>query len=187
MIPRDDAGEEAEEDVVSDAVREARDAALNLLSYRARSVAEMEGRLGKKGFEGAVVAEVVSWLLDLGYLDDREFARQFLDERLRRRPRGPFALVREMQKRGVERGLAEEVLADLMAEHEIDETDLARDTARRWLTRQPARIVRVLEEGDSVGSGDDALKARRRLYAHLERKGFRREVVRAVLDGITGG
>lgn len=167
-----------------EAVGEARDAALNLLSYRARSVAEMEGRLRKKGFDEPVVADVVARLLELGYLNDRDFARQFLDERLRRRPRGPFALVQEMQKRGVDRGLAEEVLADLMAERGIDEAGLARDTARRWLSRQSSRVVRLLEEGES---SDDALKVRRRLYAHLERKGFRREVVRGVLDRIAGG
>lgn len=163
---------------------EARDAALNLLSYRARSVAEMEGRLRKKGFEETVIADVVAWLLELGYLNDRDFARQFLDERLRRRPRGPFALIRETQKRGVDRSLAEEVLADLMSERGIDEADLARDTARRWLSRQPGRVARLLEEG---GSGDDVLKARRRLYSHLERKGFRREVVRGVLEQVGGG
>lgn len=171
-------------------VRRARDAALRLLSVRARSVAEMERRLRKKDFDGSVVSEVVTWLLDLGYLDDREFARQFLDERLRRRPRGPFALVRELQKRGVDRGVAEEILAALMAEQEIDEADLAMDTARRWLTRQPRRIVRLLKEeaegtGDGAAeSGGEALKARRRLYAHLERKGFSRGVIREVVESI---
>lgn len=178
-----DTSRERDEGAPSDAVRDARDAALNLLSYRARSVAEMEGRLGKKGFDDPVVADVVAWLLDLGYLNDRDFARQFLDERLRRRPRGPFALIQEMQKRGVDRTLAEEVLAELMDERGIDEAELARDTARRWLSRQSSRVARLLEEG---GSGDDVLKARRRLYSHLERKGFRRGVVRNVLDRITG-
>jgi len=179
----DEDGEDGSE-AADKAVSQARDAALNLLSYRARSVAEMEGRLRKKGFDDPVIAEVVARLLDLGYLNDRDFARQFLDERLRRRPRGPFALIQEMQKRGVDRGLAREVLSELMAERGIDEAELARDTARRWLSRQSGRVARLLEEG---GSGDDALKARRRLYSHLERKGFRREVVRSVLDRITGG
>lgn len=178
-------------------VGRARDAALHLLSFRARSVTEMERRLRKKEFDDSVVAEVVAWLLDLGYLDDREFARQFLDERLRRRPRGPFALVRELQKRGVDRGTAEEVLDALMTERGIDETDLARDTARRWLSRQSRGVVTLLTSGTSTDSGlaagsagsgessrEDFLKARKRLYGHLERKGFSRGVIREVVEAV---
>ncbi|MDX1567725.1 MAG: regulatory protein RecX [Longimicrobiales bacterium] len=197
--------DEPEVDDRSETVSRARDAALHLLSFRARSVTEMERRLRKKDFDESVVSEVVTRLLDLGYLDDREFARQFLEERLRRRPRGPFALVQELQKRGVDRGLAEEVLDALMAEREIDEADLARSTARRWLSRQSRKVVVVLESGgspsspDTTGSdpadGDAAReafrKARRRLYGHLERKGFSRgvirEVVRDLLDEMEGG
>ncbi|MFP3947369.1 MAG: regulatory protein RecX [Longimicrobiales bacterium] len=183
-------------------VSRARDAALHLLSFRARSVDEMERRLRKKDFEESVVSQVVARLLDLGYLDDREFARQFLEERLRRRPRGPFALIQELLNRGVDRGLAEEVLDALMVEKEIDEADLARDTARRWLSRQSRRVTAVLASRGSrtsAGSteseadqGREAFtKARRRLYGHLERKGFSRGVIREVvgdlLEELDGG
>lgn len=172
--------------MTDDTIGKARDAALHLLSFRARTVTEMERRLRKKDFEESVVAEVVAWLLDLGYLDDREFARQFLEERLRRRPRGPFALVQELRKRGVDRHVAEEVLDALMSEREIDEGDLARDTARRWLSRQSHRVTRLLTGDARDEDGEESVKARRRLYAHLERKGFNRGVIPRAVDAALG-
>jgi len=182
--PRDEVRTTGESEDREGAVGKARDAALHLLSFRARSVAEMERRLRKKDFGDSVVSEVVAWLLDLGYLDDREFARQFLDERLRRRPRGPFALVQELRKRGVDRHVAEDVLAALMKERGIDEGDLARDTARRWLSRQSRRVTQLLGGDEAGEDSGESMKAKRRLYAHLERKGFSRGVIPGAVDAV---
>lgn len=184
MEARDQARMAGESGDREEAIGKARDAALHLLSFRARSVAEMERRLRKKDFEDSVVSQVVAWLLDLGYLDDREFARQFLDERLRRRPRGPFALVQELRKRGVDRHVAEEVLDALMKERDIDEGDLARDTARRWLSRQSRRVTRLLGQAETGEDSQESMKTKRRLYAHLERKGFSRGVIPGAVDAV---
>lgn len=161
----------------------ARDDALNLLSYRARSVAEMRRRLRKKGHEPAAIDEAIDWLLDREYLDDRAFARQFLTERLRRKPRGPFALVQELRKRGIDRSLAESTVERIMEEEELDEGDLARAAADRWLDRQSVSTRSVLADGEPES---DAKAARRRLYRHLERRGFRRSTARRILDEVVG-
>ncbi len=170
-----------EQEEQNDAHVEARDAALNLLSYRARSVAEMRRRLRRKGHEEAAVEAVIAWLLDHGYLDDRDFARQFLLERLRRKPRGPFALVQELRKRGIGRALAETMVEAVMEEEDLDEDAVARAAAERWLRRQSEETVNLLGRSDST---DDGEAARRRLYAHLERRGFRRHTARRTLEGV---
>lgn len=162
-----------------EAVREARDDALRLLSHRARSVSEMRNRLRRKGHDEGRVEAVVQWLLERDYLDDRAFARQFVSERLRRRPRGPFALVQELRKRGVERSLAESVVENVMDEEGVDEGAVARSAADGWLRRQSGSVRAALAAGSS---SDDGRSAVRRLYGYLERKGFSREVVRTTVD-----
>lgn len=170
-------------------VARAREDALRLLSHRARSESEMRRRLAKKGHESAVIEDVVEWLLDREYLNDREFARQFLAERLSRKPRGRFALVQELRKRGISRSLAESMVGAVMEEEGLDEDDLARAAADRWLDRQSPATRSLLRSGEP---DDDAEAARRRLYGHLERRGFRRETARRILERVleelrTGG
>ena len=55
----------------------AMNAALRLLSVRARSVKEIRARLTDKGVEGTVLEKVIEKLLNLNYLDDAEFAGQW--------------------------------------------------------------------------------------------------------------
>lgn len=162
----------------------ARDAAFRLLAVRPRTVSEMRRRLAAKDVPRDVVDDVVTWLLERDLLDDAAFARQFLEDRLRRRPRGPFGLVRELRKRGVDGDLARRAVDELLAERGIDEEDIARDTARRWLARQSPRIVEVLGAGEPR---DEAERLRARLYAHLERKGFRRHVALEVVEEVRRG
>lgn len=164
-----------------EAFREVRDDALHLLSYRGRTESEMRRRLRRKGHDEERVEAVVGWLLDRGYLDDRAFARDFVAERLRRRPRGPFALVQELRKRGVDRGLAEAVVERVMEEEGVDERAVARSAAGRWLRKQSESVREALGRQDR---SDDGRSARRRLYAHLERKGFSRDAVRETVERV---
>lgn len=165
----------------SDGASRAREAALELLSHRSRTVDEMRRRLRRKGFDDPLVDDVVRRLIDRGYLDDRAFAREFLRERLRRRPRGPFALVQELRERGLNPGLARSMVERVMDEEGVDEEELARSAAGRWLDRQPDDVRRLLAAGER---DDETRTARRRLYGYLERRGFRRSTARRALDGI---
>ena len=159
--------------------RTARDDALRLLAHRPRTVQEMRRRLKEKDHDPDTIDEVVEWLLDLEYLNDRAFARQFVAERIDRRPRGPFALVQELRRRGVERSLAEGTVRRVMEERGVDEAGLARAAAGRWLDRQSPSVRTALSEG-----GDEARSPRRRLYGYLERRGFRRSTARRILDEV---
>lgn len=163
---------------------EARDAALRLLSVRGRSVSEMRSRLRRKEFEEEVVEETVRWLLDRELLDDAAFCRDFLSERLERRPRGRFGLVQELRKRGVARDLAERMVETVLDEAGVDEAEIARRAAGRWLAKQSDDALETLRTGEP---DEAARKLRRRLYKHLERRGFPRGLARRVLDGAVEG
>jgi regulatory protein len=93
--------------------------AVRYLGFRPRSKAEIESYLREKGAPLEVIGEVVERLVNRGYLDDAEFARFWVEDRTRFRPRGRRALRYELHQKGVARedidaaldGLAEDAAA----------------------------------------------------------------------------
>ncbi len=154
----------------------ARDAALSLLAHRARSREELRRRLDRKDFAPPVIASTLEWLDERGYVDDRDFAETFVRDRLRLRPRGRIRLVQELRKKGVDAGTAEAAVAAVMEREGIDEAALARTAADAW-ARKNRSVLRK-----AAGSRDGRLRARRRLYGHLARRGFAPDAVRAAVS-----
>lgn len=156
----------------------AREAALSLLGHRARAAVELRRRLARKDFSEAVIDEVMAWLDERGYIDDRAFAEAFVRDRLRLRPRGRMALRQELRKKGVEIAVAEAAIDAVMDAGDVGERDLARQAAEAW-----ARKNRSALRGASRSS-DDRMKVRRRLYGHLARRGFASDAVRAAISAV---
>jgi regulatory protein len=143
--------------------------ALNALSYRARSAGELRTRLLRSGFAPATVGSVLDRLGELGYLDDREFARNLARGRARR-GYGPRKAYADLRRGGVgeevARGAVDEAFsdgADTAAEDpangETSELAVAREAARRRYNRE--------QRSDAVA---------RRVYGFLSRRGFSGEV-----------
>ena len=74
--------------------------AVNLLSYKPRSLAEMRSRLLEKDWaEEAVVDQVIARLKELGYLNDEQFAANLANSRLTAKPVGRTRLRRDLQRK----------------------------------------------------------------------------------------
>ena len=144
----------------------AREAALNLLSYRPRTVTELRRRLREKGYPEEMAEECVAGLAERGLVDDASFAESFVRDRLRFRPRGPQRLFQELRAKGVDRDTARATLDEVWEQEEVSEVELARQAAAKWRPR----------------AGETSLRARRRLYNFLVRRGFSTDAVREVLD-----
>ena len=84
--------------------------ALNVLSYRPRSVAEMRRR---------GLAAVIPKLIELDLLDDQKFARWWVDQRLRFRPKGNRALTAELLAKGIDREIISQVLLSPEQERQL--------------------------------------------------------------------
>lgn len=133
--------------------------ALRLLNYRPRSAAEVRGRLGRRGYDPEQVEAVVSRLQEQGLLEDRAFARLWVENRRLSSPRGRQRLAAELRQKG----LAAEVIADVLAEA-ADEDEAAQALE---LARGRARALSGLERPAFL----------RRLQGFLSRRGFSSEVV----------
>ena len=132
--------------------------AFNYLSYRSRSVKEMERHLRNKGHAPETISSVVQRLLALHYLDDQHFAVAWVENRQRFGGRGPHLLRSELLQKGVARETADEIIADLGE----DEAGRALDAARK-----KAQTLRAA----------DYAEFSRKLGGYLSRRGYSSDVV----------
>ncbi len=163
-----------------DEVFRARDAALSLLSHRARSRVELRRRLERKELSAGAIEQAMAWLDERGYLDDDAFADAFIRDRLRLRPRGRVGLVQELRRKGIGRDVAEAAIDRVLGAEDVDEGALAVRAAEGW-GRRNGRILDAAR-----ASRENAAAARRRLYGHLARRGFAPDAIRRALDHVLG-
>lgn len=66
------------------ALKKAKNMALRLLTYRARSGKEVHEYLERKGFKEPVVQKTIDLLKEYNYLDDRKFTEEYINYRKNR-------------------------------------------------------------------------------------------------------
>lgn len=139
-------------------LRYALDAAYRYLSHRARSIHEVREHLSKKGYCDAVVEEALDRLVQYGYLDDLEFARQFVRSK---DEWGSKRLRYELTRKRVD----ESIIAQTIPSSD-DETFRCRRVAAAYLKRRGPLL-------------DQTLK--RKLWAFLMRRGFAGDSVESAI------
>jgi regulatory protein len=142
----------------SEASREeqARNLCLRLLTARARTRAELEGQLAKRGYPDEVTGRVLDRLAQVGLVDDAGFAEQWVRSRRLNAGKGKRALAAELRTKGVDNEVITAALADIDAGAERQRAEqLVRDKLRR----------------EKLGDDDDT-KVMRRLVGMLARRGY---------------
>lgn len=153
----------------NDADVRVRDAALNILSYRARTRSELRKRLRQKGFPPARIDTCLDRLQERGLIDDAAVAAAFVRDRLRLRPKGRSALTAELRTKGIPQELAHRTIDGVFETEQTSDPDLARTAVEKWVARQNPAVLEALAD-DSWS--DARQKARRRLTSWLARRGF---------------
>ncbi|MDA0328298.1 MAG: regulatory protein RecX [Gemmatimonadetes bacterium] len=155
-----------------------RDAALNLISYRARTRSELQRRLQQKGFVRTRIDPCLDRLQERGFIDDAAVAAAFIRDRLRHRPRGKARLSSELRAKGVHEDLAKQTIDRVFQDEETSDIDLACAVAEKWISRQNPTALDGL---NSDGRSPERDKAKRRLNGYLARRGFRGEALGAAI------
>jgi len=111
--------------------------ATRFLGYRPRSTYEIEQYLAKKDFPPDVIDYTVDTLTARGYLNDEEFARAWVENRMRFRQRGAYGLRHELRQKGLSDSVVDAALADL--DEEAAAWAAVQPKLSRWqgLERQP--------------------------------------------------
>jgi len=126
--------------------------ALRLLTGRARSVADLRRRLQRKGCETADIEQALSRCLELGYLNDEQYATDLASGLMRRGTAVGYRLRQELKKQGIDASLAAKVIEHCSREFDENEI-LAAVMQRRYadidLTnldkKQKQRIINYLQ------------------------------------------
>ncbi len=84
--------------------------ALHYINYRPRSVHDVKEKLEGLGFYGSVINDVVNELLIKRYLNDCEFAENWIASRVRSKPRSQRMLRYELRKKHIPENIIEEAL-----------------------------------------------------------------------------
>jgi regulatory protein len=152
------------------------EAATRFLEARSRSIAEVRRRLTTAGYRADLVDGAIARLADLGVLDDDAFARAWVESRDRARPRGERALRDELRLKGIDRPLADVVLAE---RRELKSDQMDADEAAPGPDRLAAERL-IDRHRRALGRIADPRKRRQRAYALLARNGFDPETCREV-------
>lgn len=138
--------------------REALSAALHYAGYQQRTIRDVERRLDREGCDEAVIARVVAWLVDEGYLDDAAYAKEYALQQLRKYG------VRRVRHKLMEKGITETVM---------DRLDLKDD-------EQVAMALTQKKFGATLGAIDYTLKGK--ISAYLSGRGFTFETIHKVVN-----
>lgn len=133
------------------------DRALNMLAFQARSSRDLQRRLVQKGEEPALVDAAVARLVERGLLDDADYARQLTRSKVLGGGASKRRVQQELFKKGVSRTTADEAIAEVFEDEQVDEQAIVDEAARKKV-RSLAKL--------------DPETRRRRLYGFLARKGY---------------
>lgn len=136
----------------------AHEAALRLLSHRARSEQEMRTRLAMRGIPSEVVEAEIQRLREAGLLDDTQFANAWVEERRRTSPRSRQLLRFELLGKGIAPETA--------------------DLATRDVEDLPTAIELARKRARTTASGEDEATFLQRIVEFLRRRGFDFETAR---------
>ncbi|UZJ38104.1 MULTISPECIES: regulatory protein RecX [unclassified Prosthecochloris] len=136
--------------------------AIRYLGNREHSRKEIVTKLERRQFSPEAVKKTLERLDELGLLDDRSFALNYIGSKSRKKPSGRYKLRYELLQKGVSEEIIEEVL------NEYDSSGYCLDAALKKLP---------------FLKGDDHYR-RRKLHTFLMNRGFDSQTIRQTLDQI---
>ena len=135
----------------ADLVRKAKKRALYLLGERAYCRGELFSKL-EKTYNAEIAEEAVSYVEELGYIDDEDYAEKLAEYLIKVKKHGVYRAKQEMLHKGLPRELCENALAEY-TEEELDE-ELTELIGKKYI--------------DKIADFD----GRRRTVAALVRRGY---------------
>ncbi|MCA1624960.1 MAG: RecX family transcriptional regulator [Acidobacteria bacterium] len=147
------------------------DRAVNLLTYKPRSIKELRERLLEKDWTNeAIVTETIEKLEKYGYLNDAQFAKDFAASKLRQKPIGKRVLKQKLAQRKLGKETVEEAVEKAFEE-----------------TPEAEIIERAIEKRLRVKGKPETREDTKKFYDFLLRQGFSYDLVRERMREIAKG
>jgi regulatory protein len=136
--------------------------ALNYLNYKQRTEKEIRKKLKEKKISEKSTDKIISILKDLKFLNDDQYAKMYLEEKLANNPKGKRVIAMKL----AEKGISKEVINNVIDSKYSEDTEIkkAKELLSKYLKK-----VRAKSESDK----------RQKCYRYLLSRGFDYEIVKS--------
>jgi regulatory protein len=141
------------------------DKLLRFATTRPRSESEVRGWLKRKRVHKSLQEDLFDKLKHLELINDENFARWWVEQRLQFKPKSKRILIDELKIKGIKK----EIIEDVLESTEVDEVKIAKD---------------LLEKKKYKWEKLSSLEAKRKMTEYLVRKGFSWEVIKQAIGMI---
>ena len=138
--------------------------AYDSLSYRSRSISEISKKLKSKDISPDTIQKVIKHIQELGLLDDEQFAKQLISEKIKRKPVGKKVLMQKLYQKGVDKNVSTKVL----------EQEYTPENEREFALQNFKKLFPKIREQDKNTQ-------RKKTYELLARRGFDYEVINEII------
>ncbi len=139
---------------------------LRLLSFRNRSEREIINKMKEKEYNEETIKNTISFLKQYKYIDDENFASDYVKSKMRTQKLGKIRLKQELLKKGVSKDIISTTI------DELSDSDQQCQAALELATKKLQTTYK----------NDDTKSQYRKLGAFLQRKGFEYEIISKVLS-----
>ena len=141
--------------------------AITYLRARERSQKEIRDKLKTKEYSENIIEKVLVRLAELDLVNDKRFAKMFVSDRMKLKPKGKRVLQIELMQKGIDKNIIEEVLYELVGGD--SEIELAKKV-----------LEKALKKYGNMGDGE----VKQRVIKYLQARGFSWSIIESVLDNI---
>lgn len=145
-----------------DNVKRAKLRAMHLLSDMGRTESQLRTKLLQGGYPQKIVDEAITYVKSFGYINDREYARNFVESRKEKKSR------KEIYAALCQKGLDSELIEEALNECYAGEDSL--------------QAIKALLRKKGYHPGNADLKENQKIIGYLVRKGFQYEDIRKVVN-----
>lgn len=143
--------------------------AAHFLKFRPRSEKEVRDKLKEKKAPPEIIERIIATLTEQKFLNDREFARLWVRQRISLKPRSKRIIVLELRQKGVDKEVINDVLLDPGEDQEVD--DLAQ--AKKLVSSKIHKY-----------KGFQRQEVYQKLGGFLARRGFDWDTIRQSIDEV---
>jgi regulatory protein len=136
----------------------------DLLSRSPKSEKEIRTKLKQKKISGSNIVKVIDALKELKFLDDANYAKLFVESKLRNNPAGKVVIKNKLREKGIEKELIEESIENYY------------DDALEEKKAEQILLKYLKKKRD-----DDEYAFKRKCFQHLVSKGFNFDLVNDLL------
>ena len=147
---------------------EAKNTALNYVSFKPRTRHQVQQKLAKAKFAPEVIDTAIKFLEDFGYLDDYKFAKEFAEYSIKTKKATTLKIKNDLFIKGVDKEIIESVLSELQDSEVELENALSLAKKKLRIISQSKKQKNPLE---SVGQ-------------YLFRKGYDWDTISRVLEAL---